>query len=198
MRFIHSFWPARIGFALILFIEILGVTGVLGITPDFTWKGMIIQAVAIWGALEIVQVMINKMGLNMTLGPAALIIMVQLAIDATGDMGHLYSRFDWYDQILHLTGGFVAAIITTGLVRSLFERHGHSKHARFELLIYGFALSVVGQVIYELAEYLEDILTGSNRLGDGFDTVNDLTLGMFGALLAALIVTKLPKITRKR
>ena len=198
MRLLHSFWPSRIGFAIILCVEILGVTGVLDITPDFTWKGMIFQAVIIWAALEIVQVLINRRGLNMTLGPAALILMAQLATDAIGDMGHLYSRFEWYDQLLHLTGGFAAAIIATGLVRAAFERRAHGPHSPGELLVYGFSLSVVGQVLYEFIEYFEDLLTGSNRLGDAFDTVNDLTLGMFGALLAALLVTKLPNITRKR
>lgn len=69
---------------------------------------------------------------------------------------------------------------------------------RGETYIIGFSLSVVIQVVYELEEYVEDLLTGSNRLGDGFDTANDLMLGLFGAMLGALVILKLPILTRKR
>src|SRR3990167_10351911 len=104
MRFIHSFWPARVGLALLLVVELLGVSGILPITPEFTWKGMILQNIVIWGALELVRWLIERHALNMALGPGALLVMLQTATDAAGDMGHLYSRYEWYDQILHFSG----------------------------------------------------------------------------------------------
>ncbi|MFO0705198.1 MAG: hypothetical protein U0517_04560 [Candidatus Andersenbacteria bacterium] len=198
MRFLHSLWPARIGLTIILIVELLGASGVLGITPDFTWKGMLLQCVVIWASIEAVRFVIDRHKLNMSIGPAALIVMLQVVVDAVGDMGHLYSRFDWYDQILHFSGGFAAALVTTALFKAIHERQKNRIFPRAEIFFDGFSLSVLAQLLYEFEEYMEDVLTGSNRLGDGFDTVNDLTLGAAGALLAALIVLKFPRLTNKR
>jgi len=198
MRFLHSYWPVRVGFGVLLLVEILGVLNIIPIEPEFTWKGMIIQNVVIWTSLEAVRVLIKRHKLDMSAGPSAQIITVQLIVDAIGDMGHLYARFNWYDQIMHFTGGMAAALMTTALIQAIHKRHKHRLFPLAEVYISGFALSMVGQVLYELEEYIEDVLTGSNRLGDGFDTANDLMLGMFGALLAALIVVKIPRLTSKK
>jgi hypothetical protein len=198
MRFLHSLWPTRIGFSLLLLVELLGATGVLPITPEFTWKGMLLQSLFVWGSLEFVGYLIPRHKLRMSVGFVALIVMAQSAADAIGDMGHLYGRFEWYDQILHLTGGFTISLMTTALFYSLHQRYRRKALTLAEIFFEGFSLSVVFQVIYEFEEYFEDLLTGSHRLGDAFDTVNDLTLGLFGALLAALLIIKLPRLTSKR
>jgi len=198
MRFLHSLWPARVGLAVLLLVEVLGAAGVLPIQPEFTWKGMILQDVFVWLVIEIVAYLIKRHGLNMSLGPAALLITIQVIVDASGDMGHLYGRFLWYDQILHFTGGFTASILTTGFLQAIHRKKRANSFYHAEILILGAALAIWGTVLYELEEYIEDLLTGSMRLGDGFDTANDLLLGMFGAILAALIVVKVKRLTSRR
>ncbi|MFH0830831.1 MAG: hypothetical protein V1895_02115 [Parcubacteria group bacterium] len=198
MRILHSLWPTRVGFTILLLVELLGAGGVLPIKPEFTWKGMILQSVAIWAFLELVRYLIDRHDFNMSLGPGALLVLIQTAVDAVGDMGHLYGRFEWYDQILHFSGGLMVAIVATALFRAIHEKQNHTIFPRAEIMVGGFGVAMAAQVLYEAEEYLEDVLTGSQRLGDGFDTANDLVLGLFGAVLGALIVVVLPKLTAKR
>lgn len=198
MRFLHSLWPARVGFAALFVVEVLGAANVLPITPEFTWKGMLLQLVVIWATFEFVRWLVDRHSLDMSVGFVGQLVLLQTVADAVGDMAHLYARFIWYDQILHMIGGFLAAVVATGLLRAVHEKRDHKLFPRAEVLVGGFSIAVVCTVLYEAEEYLEDLLTGSHRLGDGFDTANDLVLGLFGALLAALLVVVLPKLVSKR
>jgi hypothetical protein len=190
--------PVRIGlFALIVF-ELLGALRLIPIITEFTWKGLLLQSIAIWIFIEWAAWFVRRRKLNYFIAPAAYLLTLQVIVDAVGDMAHLYGKFIWYDQLMHLTGGFVVAFITTGILYAMHRRDHVQVLSLREVLLSGWSLGVTAQVIYELEEYMEDVLTGSHRLGDGFDTANDLMLGSAGGAIAAILVLALPGITSRR
>ena len=49
-------------------------------------------------------------------------------------------------------------------------------------------LNVLFAVLYEIEEYSEDFFYGTNRLGDGPDTANDLMLNLIGGAIIILAI----------
>ncbi len=99
---------------------------------------------------------------------------------------------------MHFFGGFAVVFIATGLIQAVHTVKRKNQIHKAEIFLYGLAVGTLGSVFYEIEEYLEDILTGSNRLGDGFDTANDLALGILGGILAAILILKFPKLSISR
>jgi hypothetical protein len=190
--------PVRIGLFVLIAFELLGALRLIPIVTEFTWKGLLLQSIAIWVFIEWAAWYVRRRKLNYFIAPAAYLLTLQVIVDAVGDMAHLYGKFIWYDQLMHLTGGFVVAFITTGILYAMHRRDHVQVLSLREVLLTGWSLGVTAQVIYELEEYMEDVLTGSHRLGDGFDTANDLMLGSAGGAIAAILVLALPRITSRR
>jgi uncharacterized membrane protein YjdF len=63
------------------------------------------------------------------------------------------------------------------------------QHPGYVTLFMAYMTSVLFAVLYEMQEYLEDVFSGSHRLGDGPDTANDLLLNLIGGLVTVLLVT---------
>jgi hypothetical protein len=193
-----SLWPARIILVIIIVVEALGAVNILPIETEFTWKGLLLQSVVVLFLIEAVSKYVERKNFDIAIGPAAFLITLQIAVDATGDMAHLYGRFIWFDQLLHFTGGFVITFLTTGMYRALFEKQRVMPLPRGEIIISGLGVGMIGAMIYEGEEYLEDLLTGSHRLGDGFDTADDIVFDLLGGLLAAVLVVGIPMLTTRR
>jgi hypothetical protein len=193
-----SLWPARIILVTIIVVEALAALDIVPIETQFTWKGLIMQSVVVLILIEAANKYIERKKFDIAIGPGAFLVTLQIAVDATGDMAHLYARFIWFDQLLHFTGGFVISFITTGMYRALFEKQRVKPLPRGEIIVSGLGVGMIGAMIYEGEEYLEDLLTGSNRLGDGFDTADDIVFDLLGGLLAAVLVVGLPKLTTRR
>jgi hypothetical protein len=78
----------------------------------------------------------------------------------------------------------VAGLAATSTLAAVHSRlRGPERLVHLELFFSGVAFATMLATLYEVTEYTEDFITGSHRLGDGFDTVNDLVLGMVGGLL---------------
>ena len=69
----------------------------------------------------------------------------------------------------------------------IFHQLNFSISLRCKLLFVFCILSTLG-TIYEIEEYLEDVFFHSNRLGDGYDTANDLLMNNSGAFITLLII----------
>jgi hypothetical protein len=193
-----SLWPARVILAILIIVEVLAATGVLPLQTEFTWKGLLLQSIIVLLFTEAINKYVERKKLDIAIGPGALLFALQITADATGDLGHLYSRFVWFDQLLHFTGGFVITFMTTGIYRALFERQKVVPLPRTEIVLSGLGVGMICATLYEIEEYLEDLLTGSHRLGNGFDTADDLASDLLGGLLAAVLVIGLPKLTTRR
>jgi uncharacterized membrane protein YjdF len=193
-----TLWPARLIISATLLIELLGAANILPIRPEFTWFGMILQSSVALLMFELLGWFIRKHKINYPVGLAALLFAILIVADASGDMAHLYSQFEWYDALLHFLGGFATAVLTAGFMIAVHDLKRPTKTRMIEVFLGSTSLSVMAQVLYEMEEYYEDLITGSHRLGDGFDTVNDLSLALYGALLASALVLWLQKRARGR
>ena len=196
MIFLHSLWPSRITLGALVLLETLGGLRLIPIQTEFTWKGLIMQSVAALIVFELLDLFVQKKRLNISVGILSSFLTLQIVVDAFGDMFHFYGRYLGYDQLLHLTGGFVVSLITTSVILAL-QRKRRRRIFRQEVAMFGLSAAGLASILYEAEEYLEDLLTGSRRLGDGFDTADDLILGVLGAILASALVVRYPRFTER-
>ncbi|MBU0598518.1 hypothetical protein KKF61_06060 [Patescibacteria group bacterium] len=180
----------RAGFAGWIIFELLNWAGILDFTLDFTWLGLVVTAVFVWAALEIVSARLKKTT-NRTLPWIVFFAcFFSISFDALGDVAGWYSRFVWYDQVGHTLGGAMAALLMFFVLWRL-NQAGRIKIGKKLLGFMAITGSAFFGVLYELEEYLEDVFTGGNRLGSGVDTANDMMWNTIGALIVVLIAVKI-------
>ena len=197
MNYLH--WVARTILATVMSVELLGSFNLLSLDPEFTWKGLLLQSGAILAVFEILGWAVRRYKMDYVVGYSALAAALLIAFDAIGDIQHLYGTFAWFDQAMHTLGGFIAGLTVTSLLAAVNRKnHGSTGITRSELFVGGVTAAATLGLIYELVEYYEDLFTGSHRLGDGFDTAQDLSLDLFGGMLAAFLVVALPRLRFRR
>jgi hypothetical protein len=176
----------RGGFAALFLVELANYGGLLDFTVDFTWLGLLVTVIAVWGSLEACARWLARRGtrLHWSAWPLSLAI---VAFDAFGDMLHLYGRWHWYDQFGHALGGFLGVLVAFAVVRAV-ERTDHWRHPPWVNGLLALGTTMTFGCLYEIEEYLEDIFNATNRLGDGQDTANDLLMNLLGALVAIAFV----------
>lgn len=132
-----------------------------------------------------------------------IVVTIALGLDAAGDFFHLYANVTWWDQFVHYG---VSAIINFTLFAVInafwidkFKFSLLFKTGRLKLALFLSTTSTISLgALYEVEEYLEDFFFQTNRLGDGVDTANDLTMNILGAITIVVIVYIHYLITRKR
>ncbi len=173
-------WLSRLGFLGLFLFELANYFGLLKYSLDYTWFGLLVTAlgalVGIEGAAYILR---RKTGVEMPwmvwpIGFGAVLF------DVIGDTFHLYERVIWYDQLAHYLGTLVATMFFQIFFRTLQRVKGW-KYPPIVNWLLALGMGMTLGVLYEIEEYLEDMLGTANRLGDGEDTANDLLLNFFGA-----------------
>jgi hypothetical protein len=112
---------------------------------------------------------------------ADLMITITCFSDILGNRMDLYDRIVWFDDLMHFvnTGLIAGAVVlltlhrSTGLLR-VIER--------------ALAVGATGAIAWELAEYVAFIRGGTEREFAYTDTLGDLTLGVLGSLVTALVI----------
>ena len=178
---------ARLAFGAWILVEILSWAEVLPLTLEFTWLGLILTAGFVWVSLEIISWQLRKHGARYLWGITYLGALFSVCADAFGDIFRFYGNFFWYDQAAHSIGGAVVALIAFNLLTALYQS------GKIVLPIKGrgvisVAIAMAMGAFYEIEEYLEDVFFHSHRLGDGFDTANDLLCNTFGAVVIIIIL----------
>ncbi|MEA3464116.1 MAG: hypothetical protein U9R14_03515 [Patescibacteria group bacterium] len=194
---------ARLLFAGLIVFELLNYLKILQFNTQFTWLGIVITSCACLILLEITAYKYKQKKGNYLHWSIWLIVAAGLSLDAFGDFFHLYSRYNWWDQFAHL---FISAVVcfTLFIVISAFwiDKFKFSllmKTGRLKLSLFLAATSAMSlSALYEIEEYLEDIVFHTNRLGPGVDTANDLFCNLTGVLIAVGFVTVYYLITKKR
>lgn len=190
-------------FACLIIFEILNFFKILNFTLEFTWIGLIITAIACIVLLEMTghkYKQKKKYSLHWSIW---LIVLAGLCLDLFGDIFHFYGKYNWWDQITHM---FISAVtcFTLFTIISAFwiDKFKFSllfKKGRLTLsLLLAATVTMSLSVIYEIEEYLEDILFDTNRLGPGTDTVNDLVFNLLGVLTVVFFVIVYYRMTKKR
>lgn len=179
---------ARLFLGGLLLVELLNYFGILHFTLDFTWFGLIITLIVSWASVEIFSFYIKKTCGHFLPAYCLFLVAAGIYLDAWGDILGLYGRFVWYDQLAHfIGGGAIAGILFSAIL--LLNSSGKIKLGLWGSGLYSLALTTFVCVLYELEEYTEDLFQGTNRLGDGPDTVNDLFLGIVGALAIIIVLS---------
>lgn len=180
----------RVGFLCWVIFEFLNWIEVLHFTLDFTWLGLIITSTVVFGSVEWISYKVKKL----TGSPLPWFIYLgaffSISLDAMGDIAHWYTQFTWYDQVGHASGGGMVAL----LVFFVYWRLINVNKIVISKKMAGFisvAVAISLGVLYELEEYIEDLINKSNRLGTGVDTANDMLFNTMGAIIIIVIVTSL-------
>lgn len=180
-------WLARLLIMGLLVFELANLIGPLGFPLEYTWLGLAMTTLAAFVAMTFLEyLLISKLGIypHWSAWP---LIFTMLMIDFSGDFFHLYGSWLPYDRLAHMLSG----VILASLLYSLFNRISWAKKWRYPLsinLMLALGADILFAVSYEIEEYTEDILYHTSRLGNGFDTVNDLLMNLIGAATALTLV----------
>lgn len=174
----------RIVLIPLIVFELLAVLGVFAIDVDYTTFGLLLTSTAVFLGLEISYRHIQQRFQHLVRWWAVVPVLTATLLDAAGDFFHWYSRYPRYDAVLHYVGSLAAAAFLWNILTAFF----HTRRDRGLLLWSTFTTAVTLGAFYELEEYLEDVFTTSQRLGDGPDTGNDLLLNTLGAVTVIVVV----------
>lgn len=180
-------WLVRVVFGSLTCFELGNLAGFFHFEIDFSWLGLSLTALVVWMGLEFVLFFVKKR-FNYTI--PAFIFLIPLAnilIDFFGDFCKLYSRIVWYDQMAHFIGGASAAGVIFFIVCAVLKRR-RVDFKKYLIASYAFFAACFLGNLYELEEYAESLFLGNNRLGDRFDTPNDIFFNACGALIGVLLV----------
>ena len=194
---------ARLLFVGLIIFELLNYLKILQFSLEYTWLGLIITSTVSLILLEITAYKYKQIKGHYLHWSIWLIVAASLSLDAFGDFFHYYGRYSWWDQAVHL---FASGVIcfTLFIVISAFwiDKFKYSllfKTGRLKLSLFLAATSTMTlSAIYEVEEYVEDVLFNTNRLGPGPDSANDLLFNLLGVLTAVAIVTIYYLVTHKR
>ncbi|MBU0731793.1 hypothetical protein KKC88_02835 [Patescibacteria group bacterium] len=171
----------------LLLFELLNYLGILNYEVEFTWTGLIITILLIFIGLQIVM-HYTETNFGVSLGNRIwLIVLIGIYLDAFADMFNLYARFIWFDQVVHFNAGILLCLVLFWFIGNIEK----TKQIRLPLWLknlFIFSAALTLGVVYEIEEYLEDVFTGSNRLGDGMDTANDLVMAGMGCILTLIVL----------
>jgi hypothetical protein len=178
---------ARFAFGAWILVEALSWAKVLPLTLEFTWFGLILTASFAWGAIEFISWRLRKIGAQSLWGGTLLLALLSQCTDAGGDIFRLYGTYGWYDQVAHIIGGAAVALIVFNLFTSLHVAQRISLGPKLRGWIAVMGSMAIGS-LYEIEEYSEDVIRHSHRLGDAFDTANDMLCNTIGAILLVLVI----------
>jgi hypothetical protein len=177
---------SRLLFAELIAFELANELKILHLPLTFTWLGLILTSGSIWLSLELFSLYSRHNCGQSLSGLAMLAAAVVVYFDALGDIFFFYAKIGRYDQIAHFLGGAASALLFFSAIQILSDCRKLSLGV-IGVSFFTMTSAVFLGTLYELEEYLEDIFTGSHRLGDAFDTANDLFLDFVGAILIAAI-----------
>ncbi|OGZ34503.1 MAG: hypothetical protein A2174_02745 [Candidatus Portnoybacteria bacterium RBG_13_41_18] len=182
---------------LIIF-EFLNMVKILNFTINYTWSGSLIVSFSVFIFIEsIAYFSRKKTGHNV---PAFIFVAaaIGLNMDFIGDKFFLFNKLEYYDRIVHFSaGGMLGGGIIFIIIHEL-EKAGIIKLGMLGIGFFSWMTTNFFGILNELVEYFEDVLTGSHRLGDGFDTADDLFLNMVGGLCIILILTLYYHLKKKK
>lgn len=181
----------RIIFGILLGVEVLAYFNLIQLSPTYTTFGLILTSIFVWSTMEITQLFLEKNGKTHHYGWwIILCVAAVLYLDAMGDFLHFYESIPNYDGFLHFLTPAIIAWWMWQILTTIYPTATHQL-----LVLTTGSLSITLTVLYEIEEYLEDVFTGSHRLGDGFDTANDLLMGVIGV---SVVVTLLYSLKRNK
>lgn len=132
--------------------------------------------------------MLMKSNLRLPLTFDFLFLSFMYASTYLGPVHKFYAIFGWWDMVIHFSGGIFGVLLGIYIIK-LLKMKGLINTAQlpsFEILA-SFAFSISITSLWELFEYLSDLLLKTNLMSfDLIDTMSDTLLGMIGSILSSL------------
>jgi hypothetical protein len=116
----------------------------------------------------------------------ALAVAFSVWLDAIGNFLYYYTRFGWWDDLAHFSGSLSAAVLIY-YVFYILRKKGILSLSNFHFSTYVISLVMLFSALYEISEFIGDLLFEMHRVGPRYDTVSDLTYNLMGAALVVLI-----------
>lgn len=176
----------RLAFLALTLFELANLFGILHFELDFSWLGLIFTSLFVWIFLEIVNYYHRQRVGRVLPGFILITTVLMVLVDALGDVLRFYSRFWWYDQLTHALGGIVAAGVLFFIVWLYLTWKKTELGNKFIGLV-AVSGTACFAALYEIEEYLETLILHNNRLGDRFDTPNDILWTVVGGIVGVLI-----------
>lgn len=103
-----------------------------------------------------------------------------------GEVHGFYTRFWWWDAVLHTGAGMAFGFIGF-LILYHFYRRGRFEAPPYLIAAFSFCVSMAIGALWEIFEFAMDQFFGLNMQKSGLmDTMGDLIVNMIGALVASL------------
>ena len=102
-----------------------------------------------------------------------------------GSVINLYRSLGLYDKVVHFISGILLAALGTIIVKKLMEKAKIDKSTPMTILITtltAFTFSSAAAGIWEIIEFLADLLAGGEMQRGMVDTVTDIIAGNIGAI----------------
>ena len=159
--------------------------------PQFQGKAFTGRAVAYPAALLALPILWWLLGRRRMPFPVVADILLGLPflIDVVGNALNLYDTIAWWDDLNHLVNWG----LHTAAIGLLLRSGTWTPPTRAAL---AFCWAVTTAVLWELAEYVTFVPNSPEAATAYADTLLDLVLGMVGGLIAAILVARLPPVTR--
>jgi hypothetical protein len=118
---------------------------------------------------------------------------IAMAFNGWGDALHLFTRFWWYDNVVHINlPCFVAVLLYLGVSRLDIVPDPATEAKRRSWLIgmalVTFCLGVTMACVYEIYEWIVDHWLGQHLHIGETDTITDLADGMLGSAIGGLLL----------
>lgn len=186
---------AHLLFASLTSFELLNFSGVLKYELHFSWLALVVVTAISWLAWTLTYRPLKKENQYFLASQAGFLTLGSVYADFIGNIYHFYTRVSWYDQFTHFLAGLAMGTITFSLLW-YFNKQERLKLPFFWFILFAICISMTAGVFYEFEEYLEDHFTGTNKLGDSFDTADDLAWDFLGTL--AIVIPLAILIKQKR
>lgn len=205
----------RLYYALFIITIVLGIGNIMYLwwQTDTTLNTLFfctIQYVAILLILTFPIVLRKRFMIHIPLMITVMCAIFGFVAMVMGDGLNFYSKYSWWDSVLHLFSGSVLAFVGLWIISIIFEKSPQVVLGnRFFLAFYVLLFSLSCGVIWEICEYTYDAFLGTNTqqfmatttasipspediplcgheaLGD---TMKDLILDLVGSLLVSIYV----------
>ncbi|MFC1662750.1 hypothetical protein ACFL04_01115 [Patescibacteria group bacterium] len=118
-----------------------------------------------------------------------LLVAAGIWFDAAGNFAHLYGRYGWWDQLVHVVGPAMVAAIFVYIFAG-FQQKGELNLSKFWHNFIVISSAMLLTVLYEITEYVGDILFNTNRITNLLDTADDLWWGLLAIVIVVTVLNK--------
>ncbi|RIK40439.1 MAG: hypothetical protein DCC55_15040 [Chloroflexi bacterium] len=111
-----------------------------------------------------------------------------VVLSVAGIVANLYERLWWFDEVTHFYSFFAISLLLGTLLYGT-TLTGRLQHPLLLLLTVA-ALGLAVGALWEIGEWIYDLLVAGNMIQDKRDTMTDLVLDAGGALAAGALVLR--------